>query len=90
VQLRLEVLSAGGQVLFDVQGKGNVLDWTLQDGSGTRLLDGSYLCVVTIKNLSGRISQRLGSLELSGSQINLQATERIADDRRTTAHRGTG
>src|SRR5205823_9926013 len=67
----------GGQVLFDVQGKGNVLDWTLQDASGIRLADGSYLCVATTKSLSGRISQRIGSLELSGSQVNLQAIDRL-------------
>src|SRR6266478_8477691 len=54
VQLRLEVLSAGGQVVFDVQGQGNVLDWTLQDGNGVRLKDGAYLYVVTVKSLSGR------------------------------------
>src|SRR5437870_3169454 len=77
VQLRLEILSGGGQVLFEVQGKGNVLDWTLQDGSGTRLPDGSYLCVATIKSLSGRISQRIGSLELSRSQINLHSIDRL-------------
>src|SRR6266581_5314103 len=76
-QLRLEILSAGGQVLFEVQGKGNVLDWTLHDGNGNRLLDGSYLCVVTIKSLSGRLSRRLGSLELSGPRVNLQAIDRL-------------
>ncbi len=76
-QLRLQILSAGGQMLFEVQGKGNVLDWTLHDGNGNRLLDGSYLCVVTIKSLSGRLSRRLGSLELSGPQVNLQAIDRL-------------
>ena len=50
---------------------------TLQDGSGTRLPDGSYLCLATTKSLSGRISQRIGSLELSGSQVNLQAIDRL-------------
>lgn len=75
VQLRLEVLSDTGQAVFDVQAKGNVLDWTVADGTGTRLQDGTYLCVVTIKRLSGRLSQRIGSLEISGQQMNLLAAE---------------
>jgi hypothetical protein len=74
VQLRLEVLSDTGQAVFDVQAKGNVLDWAVADGTGARLQDGTYLCVVTIKRLSGRLSQRIGSLEISGPQVNLQAT----------------
>ena len=32
MQLRLEVLSGTGQAVFDVQAKGNVLDWALADG----------------------------------------------------------
>jgi hypothetical protein len=71
VQLRLEVLSGTGQAVFDVQAKGNVLDWAVADGTGTRLQAGTYLCVVTIKRLSGRLSQRIGSLEIVGQQMNL-------------------
>ena len=41
--------------------------------AGSRLPDGAYLCVVTVKSLSGRLSQRIGSLEISGQQIKLQA-----------------
>lgn len=73
VQLRLEVLSETGQAMFDVQTKGNVLDWVLADGAGARLQDGTYVCVVTVKSLSGRLSQRIGSLQISGQQINFKA-----------------
>src|SRR5687768_7573026 len=61
VQLRLEVFNEAGQKLFDTELRGgNVLDWNLQDGAGERVSSGSYACVLTIKSLSGRISQRVG------------------------------
>ena len=61
VQLRLEVYNETGQKLFDTElHGGNVLDWPLQDGAGQRLPAGSYACVLTIKSLSGRLSQRVG------------------------------
>src|SRR5687768_779958 len=61
VQLRLEVFNETGQKLFDTEQRGgNVLDWHLQDSAGERLQAGSYACVLTIKGLSGRISQRVG------------------------------
>src|SRR5687767_4929894 len=61
VQLRLEVFNEAGQKLFDTELRGgNVLDWHLQDGAGERLQTGSYACVLTIKSLSGRMSQRMG------------------------------
>lgn len=61
VQLRLEVYNDTGQKLFDTELRGgNVLDWHLQDGAGERLQSGSYACVLTIKSLSGRLSQRMG------------------------------
>src|SRR6266576_3012122 len=61
VQLRLEVYDDAGQKLFDTEQRGgNVLDWHLQGSSGERVLDGTYLCLVTSKNLTGRLSQKMG------------------------------
>jgi hypothetical protein len=61
VQLRLEVYNEAGRKHFDTElHGGNVLDWYLQDGAGERLPAGSYACVLTIKSLSGRLSQRVG------------------------------
>src|SRR2546430_4965954 len=58
VQLRLEVYDDAGQKLFDTEQRGgNVLDWHLQGGAGERVADGTYLCVVSIKNPSGQLSQ---------------------------------
>src|SRR5688572_26952052 len=66
VQLRLEVYNDAGQKLFDTELRGgNVLDWHLQDGAGERLPAGSYACVLTTKSLSGRLSQRVGVVNVN-------------------------
>src|SRR5688572_21396213 len=74
VQLRLEVFNETGQKLFDTEQRGgNVLDWHLQDGAGERLQAGSYACVLTIKSLSGRISQRVGVVSVNDEKAAVQA-----------------
>ena len=75
VQIHLQVYSDTGQVLFDAASKGNVLDWGVQDGSGTRLAAGSYLCVVTVKSLSGKLGQRITGLVVQEQQAELRAIE---------------
>jgi Chaperone of endosialidase len=74
VRMQLQVISESGQILFDVSSKGNVLDWSLQDGSGQRL-QGSYLTVVTVKSLSGRLSERIGSVSIGEKQVELQRAD---------------
>src|SRR6266705_5493615 len=75
VQMQLQIYADSGQLLFDVTSKGNVLDWTLQNGSGEHLVPGLYLCVVTVKTLSGKISQRIGSALVQEKQIELQRVD---------------
>lgn len=66
VQLRLEVFTEAGQKIFDTELRGgNVLDWPLQDGAGERLSSGAYACLLTIKSLSGKLSQRLGQVRVA-------------------------
>jgi hypothetical protein len=73
VQMRLEVYNANGEKVFDNEIRGgNVIDWLLQNGQAERLQDGSYLCVITGKSLSGRISQRVGSVTLANAAASLQ------------------
>src|SRR5260370_6996802 len=60
VQLRLEVYDEAGQKLLDTEQRGgNVLDWHFLGGAGERVADGVYLCVLPIKNLAGRLNQKL-------------------------------
>src|SRR5688572_26839855 len=66
VQLRLEVYNEAGLKLFDTELRGgNVLDWHLQDGAGQHLQAGAYACVMTIKSLSGSLSQRIGLVRVN-------------------------
>ncbi|MET0626312.1 MAG: hypothetical protein ABW250_25490, partial [Pyrinomonadaceae bacterium] len=71
--LRLEVFSPAGERLFDSGFEpGDLLDWGLRDQQGQRLADGSYLCVVTVKDPSGRLSQRHSLVSLRERQVSLQ------------------
>jgi len=73
--MQLQIYNDSGQVMFDVTSKGNVLDWTLQDSGGERLAPGSYLCVVTVKSLSGKLSQRIGSALVHEREVELQRVD---------------
>ena len=75
VQMQLQIYDASGQLLFDVTSKGNVLDWTLQDSGGERIAPGSYLCLVTVKSLSGKLSQRIGQALVQEKQVELQRVD---------------
>src|SRR5438477_6577968 len=73
VQTRLEVYNSIGKKVFDIEVRGgNVLDWHLQDGQAERLADDTYLCVVTVKSLSGRITERIGSVIVENTSASVQ------------------
>src|SRR5215510_3660338 len=76
VQIRLEIYSSSGKKVFDNEVRGgNVLDWHLQDGQAESLADDSYLCVVTVKSLSGKITQRIGRVTVENSSGSVQPIE---------------
>jgi hypothetical protein len=75
VQMRLQVYADTAQMVFDATSKGNVLDWTVQDGSGERLRTGAYLCVVTVKSLGGKLGQRIGEVSVQEQQTEMRAIE---------------
>src|SRR5713101_8121560 len=53
-QMRLEVFNASGDSLYNSDFQvGNMRDWALEDKLGQPLADGSYLCVITFRELSG-------------------------------------
>jgi hypothetical protein len=87
VQLRLEVYNETGQKLFDTELQGgNVLDWHLQNGLGERLAAGSYACVLTLKSLSGRMTQRVGVVNVNDQEA---AIETAGTAQLTTAQQQT-
>jgi hypothetical protein len=78
VQMHLQVYADTAQIVFDASSKGNVLDWSIQDGSGERLRPGAYLCLVTVKNLSGKLGQSFGQLIVQEQQIDLRTIDPTA------------
>jgi hypothetical protein len=68
LQLRLEVISPTGEVVFDSQFKaGNIIDWSALDAQAQRPMDGAYLCIVTVKEADGEVTKRQ-ALALTGEQ----------------------
>jgi hypothetical protein len=64
-EMRIEVFTAAGEKVFDSDFKpGNLIDWPFHDQQGQRLTDGSYRCVITTKDLSGRLAQKRGEVRV--------------------------
>ncbi|HVG29549.1 MAG TPA: tail fiber domain-containing protein [Pyrinomonadaceae bacterium] len=71
LQMRLEVYAAAGEQVFDSGARqGSIIDWKPADAQRA-LADGSYLCVVTVKDTRGRASQRLCVVTLEGGRVSL-------------------
>ncbi|HWN09896.1 MAG TPA: tail fiber domain-containing protein [Pyrinomonadaceae bacterium] len=71
LQIRLEIFSATGEVVFDSgQRGGGVIDWNVADVQ-QGMAEGSYISVVTVRDLRGKLSQRLGSVTLQGGNVTL-------------------
>src|SRR5215510_1292558 len=74
--LRVEVYSADGQKVIDQEIRGgNVFDWHLQNGQGEVVPPGNYVCVVTTKAVSGRLSQKFGSLSIEEKSVNVRVLD---------------
>src|SRR2546422_9466875 len=80
-KMRLEVFNADGRSLYNSDfAAASVRDWALDDKDGQRLADGTYLCVITIRDLSGRMITKQGSVVLKGGEASMQmANGEIAD-----------
>lgn len=82
LQIRMEIYSAGGELVADTGlRQGNIIDWK-QTEATQPIIDGSYLVVVTVKDLKGNLNQRLAALTLQSGQLQLQTQKR---DQVTTA-----
>jgi hypothetical protein len=75
-QMRLEVFNASGAPVYTSDFKtGNVQDWTPEDQLGQPLPDGSYLCIITLRDLAGRVSLKQGSVVVQAGQVSLNLGE---------------
>jgi hypothetical protein len=73
IQLRLEVIGSAGELLFDSGFQtGNVMDWSGVDTTGKRLVDGPYLCIVSVKDSSGQITRKQAIASLRNPSLGLQ------------------
>ena len=78
IELRLEVIGPSGEVLFDSSFKsGNVIDWSGSGTSGRPLADGSYLCVVSVKDLSGQITRKRAIASLHNQSVGLKQSDSL-------------
>jgi len=69
VQMRVEIYDDSGANVWDSQIRGNVFDW--RNGAAKRLLTGDYTCVVTVKNIAGRVSQKIGSIGVTEKEVRI-------------------
>lgn len=75
-QMRLEVFDTNGAPVYNSEFQaGNVQDWALKDNFGQPLPDGSYLCVVTVRDVSGRLGMKQGSVLVQAGQASLKLAE---------------
>src|SRR6266487_1611840 len=78
VQMHVEVYAASGEKLFDNEIRGgNVFDWHLQDGQAQRLSVGDYVCVVTVKNIAGRITQKIGTVKVGEKDVRVEPADTV-------------
>jgi len=76
LQIRMEVYSAAGELVADTGlRQGNIIDWKQTDATQP-IIDGSYLVVVTVKDLKGNLNQRMAALTLQSGQLQLQNQKR--------------
>src|SRR5436190_23806813 len=75
-QMHVEVFAPSGEKVFDNEIRGgNVFDWHLQDGQAQRLTAGDYVCVVTVKNIAGRLTQRIGVVRVGEKDVSVAPSE---------------
>jgi hypothetical protein len=71
--MHIEVYADTGQRVFDNEVRGgNVFDWHLQDGQAQRLAPGAYVCVVTAKSVSGKLSQKIGTVQIGENSVSVR------------------
>jgi uncharacterized coiled-coil protein SlyX len=71
LQMRLQIYSAAGELVFDSGARaGGVIDWKLADVQ-QGLADGAYLCVVTVKDLRNRATQKLSAMSVASGRVSL-------------------
>jgi hypothetical protein len=72
LEMRLGIYNAKGDLIFDSGARqGDTLDWRIKDVAQA-MTDGTYLCVVTVKDFQGKLRQRLGHINMQSGHITLK------------------
>src|SRR6266496_1213801 len=75
LQMRVEIYDPSGAKVWNSEIRGNVFDWRLQDGQVQRLTVGDYICLVTVKNIAGRIAQKIGVVRVAEKGVTVGPAE---------------
>ncbi|HEY3053627.1 MAG TPA: hypothetical protein VGK04_09600, partial [Thermoanaerobaculia bacterium] len=71
-QIRVQILSVNGDSLFDSSWKdGNVLDWPI-DSLSQSLANGSYRCVVMVKDVEGNVTHKEAAIFAQGGRVSIE------------------
>lgn len=71
-QIRVKIVSAGGQSLFDSEWKdGSVFDWPMENPNQP-LGNGLYRCVVMVSDLEGRVTQKYATFTAHEGQVSIE------------------
>jgi hypothetical protein len=72
-QIRVQITSATGDPLFDSAWKdGNVFDWPIES-LGQPLANGSYRCVVMVKDIDGQVTRKEAVLTAEAGQVSIES-----------------
>lgn len=75
IQTRVEIYSAGGERVYDSGARqGNVIDWKQAEAS---VVDGSYVAVVSARDIEGKWRRKYVGLSLLGGQVTLSKQQRV-------------
>jgi len=77
VQMKVEIVSEAGVPVFDVTSRGSVFDWAMKGGDGETVADGNYVCVITLKSVGGKLSQRVGTISFAGGRATMRPEARL-------------
>ncbi len=76
IELRLEVIAPTGEVVFDSGFKaGNALDWLAADKPGQALADATYLCLITIKDATGKLTRYRALMVVREQTLSLKQSD---------------
>ncbi len=65
-RMRLEIVNQAGDRVFDSDfHDGNLVDWQMEDSHGIRLPDDVYGCLVTVEDMTGRLTHRSGLVRVT-------------------------